>query len=141
MEKKEKKTRYSDKELEEFSEIISKKIAETKETLHELRGSCINENGTDETGRTSNTLEDGSKTLLQKENDRDVERLSDYLVKLENAEIRIKQKSYGICRKTGELIPKERLRATPHATTTIEGKKLEKKFKQPTITAGFEFTI
>jgi len=123
MENKE-KTRYSDTELQEFKELISEKIRVAKEELSSLTQSLSspNSNGTDDTAGTFKTLEDGSATLEKEQINQLAARQKKFLEGLEAALVRIENKTYGICRVTGKLIQKERLRAVPHATLSMEAK-------------------
>jgi RNA polymerase-binding transcription factor DksA len=118
------KTRYSDKELEEFKELILKKLSEAQEDLDLLKGSLSHndDHGTDDTGRTFNMMEDGSDTLSREEIAQLASRQEKFISNLQNALIRIENKTYGICRVTGKLIKKERLKLVPHATLSIEAK-------------------
>lgn len=118
------KLSYSDKELKEFKSIIIKKLEEAKVELVNLQAALnnANEHGTDDTASTFKMLEDGSDTLAKEEAGQLAVRQKKFIEQLENALIRIENKSYGICRVTGKLIPKERLRAVPHTTQSIEAK-------------------
>lgn len=118
------KTRYSDKELEEFRIIIINKLEEAKKELVNLQSQMTNanENGTDDTANTFKMLEDGSDSLAKEEAGQLASRQRKFVEQLENALVRIENKTYGICRVTGKLIPKERLRAVPHTTQSIEAK-------------------
>jgi RNA polymerase-binding protein DksA len=118
------KTRYSDAELQEFKELISEKLRSSREELTSLAQSLSNPNmnGTDDTSGAYKTLEDGSATLEKESINQLAARQRKFIDNLENALIRIENKTYGICRETGKLIPKERLRAVPHATLSIEAK-------------------
>ena len=118
------KTRYNDKELEEFRQIILKKIDEANKELANLQQqmTTANDHGTDDTASTFKILEDGSDTLAKEEAGQLAARQKKFIEQLENALIRIENKTYGICRVTGKLIPKERLRAVPHTTQSIEAK-------------------
>ena len=118
------KTRYSDQELQEFKELILKKLAEAKEDLDLLRGSLSHndDHGTNDTGRTFNMMEDGSDTLSREEVAQLASRQEKFVANLQNALVRIENKTYGICRVTGKLIQKERLKLVPHATLSIEAK-------------------
>jgi RNA polymerase-binding transcription factor DksA len=118
------KSRYNDKELEEFRLIILKKITEANKELENLQEqmTSANEHGTDDTANTFKVLEDGSDTLAKEEAGQLAARQKKFIEQLENALIRIENKTYGICRVTGKLIPKERLRAVPHTTQSIEAK-------------------
>ncbi|MFC2111067.1 TraR/DksA family transcriptional regulator [Bacteroidota bacterium] len=130
MEKQEKrtKTRYSDEELFEFKEIILKKLVEARKDLELLTEAYTNknENGTNDTSPTFKVLEEGSLVLSKEENGQLAARQHKFIKNLENALIRIENKTYGICRETGKLISKERLRIVPHATLSIDAK-----LKQP----------
>lgn len=118
------KTRYSDSELEEFKELILKKLQEAQEDLDLLKGSLSHndDHGTDDTGRTFNMMEDGSDTLSREEVAQLASRQEKFIANLQSALVRIENKTYGICRVTGKLIQKERLRLVPHATLSIEAK-------------------
>ncbi len=118
------KTRYSDKELQEFKEIIENKLAESQEDLRILKNSLSykDDNGTDDTGRSFNMMEDGSDTLSREEMAQLALRQEKFIENLKNALIRIENKTYGVCRITGKLINKERLKLVPHATLSIEAK-------------------
>ena len=122
------KTRYSDAELQEFKELIVDKLRMAKEELSSLALSLSNPNanGTDDTAGTYKTLEDGSATLEKESINQLAARQKKFIESLEAALVRIENKTYGICRETSKLIPKERLRAVPHATLTMEAK-----MKQP----------
>ena len=121
------KNRYGDVELNEFREIIEKKLVEAKEDLLILKGSLSHkdDHGTDDTGRSFNMMEDGAETLMREENAQLAARSEKFIKNLENALIRINNKTYGVCRKTGKLISKDRLRLVPHATLSIEAKMAE----------------
>lgn len=118
------KTRYSDSELQEFKEIILEKMRVAKEELGALAQSLSNPNlnGTDDTAGTYKTLEDGSATLEKEQINQLASRQKKFIENLEAALVRIENKTYGICRETGKLIPKERLRAVPHTTLSMEAK-------------------
>lgn len=118
------KTRYSDAELAEFREIIETKLDESRRelTLLQAQLTAANEHGTDDTANTFKMLEDGSESLAKEEAGQLAGRQKKFIEQLENALIRIENKTYGICRVTGKLIPKERLRAVPHTTQSIEAK-------------------
>jgi RNA polymerase-binding transcription factor DksA len=122
-----KKNRYSDSELEEFRSIIEKKLVEAKEDLVILKGSLSHkdDHGTDDTGRSFNMMEDGAETLMREENAQLAARTEKFIKNLENALIRINNKTYGVCRKSGKLINKERLKLVPHATLSIAAKNAE----------------
>jgi RNA polymerase-binding transcription factor DksA len=118
------KERYTDKELQEFKEIILQKLKETKENYDQLKKFFSNEdnNGTDDTSPTFKMIEDGSGVMTKEEIEQQLSRLEKYMVDLQNALLRIENKTYGICTVTGKLIPKERLKLVPHATKSIEAK-------------------
>jgi RNA polymerase-binding transcription factor DksA len=118
------RTRYSDKELAEFKEIILKKLAEAQSDYEQLKQQINNEDdhGTDDTSPTFKLMEDGSELMTKEELTRLALRQEKYITALKNALIRIENKTYGICRATGKLIPKERLRVVPHATLSIDAK-------------------
>lgn len=118
------KTRYSDSELQDFKELIQEKLRMAHEELSSLASSLSNPNanGTDDTAGTYKTLEDGSATLEKESINQLAARQKKFIESLEAALIRIENKTYGICRETGKLIQKERLRAVPHATLSMEAK-------------------
>lgn len=118
------KTRYSDAELKEFKDLLLEKLGSAKEELNALASSLSspNANGTDDTAGTYKTLEDGSATLEKEQINQLAARQKKFIEQLEAALVRIENKTYGICRETGKLIPKERLRAVPHTTLTMEAK-------------------
>ena len=119
--------RYGNNDLKEFKSIIDSKLKEAKEDLVLLKGSLSHkdENGTDDTGRSFNMMEDGSETLMREEMAQLAARQEKFIKNLENALIRISNKSYGVCRVTGKLINKARLKLVPHATLSIEAKKAQ----------------
>ena len=121
------KNRYADAELEEFRAIIEKKLSEAKDDLLVLKGSLSHkdDHGTNDTSRSFNMMEDGAETLMREENAQLAARTEKFITNLEHALIRIKNKTYGVCRKTGKLNNKHRLRLVPHATLSIEAKKAE----------------
>lgn len=118
------KTRYSDEELLEFKDIILKKLDVAKEEFNTLQKNLRdgNENGTDSTNNNYLTLDDGADTFEKENTTQLAARLMKFIQNLEAALVRIENKTYGICKTTGKLIPKERLRAVPHTTQTIEAK-------------------
>lgn len=118
------KTRYTDAELQEFKELILHKLEMAKED-YELLKSAITQsesNDTQDTSPTFKVLEEGAATLSKEEAGRLATRQLKFIQHLQGALIRIENKTYGICRETGKLITKERLRAVPHATLCIEAK-------------------
>lgn len=118
------KTRYSDEELEEFKQIILEKLEKARHDLKMLTEAYTNSNehGTNDTSPTFKVLEEGYHVLSKEENSRLAARQQKFINALENALIRIENKTYGICRATGKLISKERLRSVPHATLSIDAK-------------------
>lgn len=118
------KTRYSDNELQEFKELIQDKLRSAKEELDTLTSAMggNKSNGTDDTAGTYKTLEDGSATLEKEQLNQLAARQKKFIENLEAALIRIENKTYGICRETGKLIQKERLKAVPHTTLSMEAK-------------------
>jgi len=119
-----KKTRYSDAELQEFREIIQDKLQMARAELAALTTilSSSDANGTDDTAGTYKTLEDGSATLEKEQTNQLAARQKKFIDNLEAALVRIENKTYGVCRETGKLIQKERLKAVPHTTLSIEAK-------------------
>ncbi len=118
------KNKFSDEELEEFKQIILMKLEKAREDLQMLTEAYTNENGhgTDDTSPTFKVLEEGYQVLSKEENSRLASRQQKFINNLENALLRIENKTYGICRVTGKLISKERLRSVPHATLSIDAK-------------------
>lgn len=118
------KVRYSDAELQEFKELIQKKLDKAINDYNLLRSQLLNTEGNDiaDTSPTFKVLEEGASTLGKEETGRLAERQLKFINNLKAALVRIENKTYGIDRITGKLIPKERLRAVPHATLGIEQK-------------------
>jgi len=118
------KSRYSDSELLEFKEIIEKKLTKARNDLEMLTEAYINNNdhGTNDTSPTFKVLEEGNSVLTKEENSKLASRQEKFIQNLEMALIRIDNKSYGVCRATGVLISKERLKSVPHATLSIDAK-------------------
>ncbi len=118
------KTRYSDAELEEFRQIIHEKLEKAQNDYEMLREGMTNLGGNDvmDTSPTFKVLEEGAATLSKEESGRLAQRQMKFIQHLQAALVRIENKTYGVCRETGKLIPKERLRAVPHATLSIEAK-------------------
>lgn len=118
------KTRYSDEELQEFKEIILAKLDKAMKDYDLLRSNVNNSDGNDisDTSPTFKVLEEGASTLSKEEAGRLAMRQLKFIQHLKAALVRIENKTYGICRETGKLIPKERLRAVPHATLSIDQK-------------------
>ena len=120
-------TKYSDKDLKEFEELIHVKLVQAKSDLEELKQSLSHEgdNSTDDTSPTFKMMEDGNDTMSREEVAQLASRQEKFIQALENALLRIKNRTYGVCRVTGKLIPKERLRLVPHATLSIEAKNMQ----------------
>jgi DnaK suppressor protein len=118
------KTTYTKDELEEFRKIILAKIESAQDDLSVLRSATANDsdNGTEDTSPTFKQFEEGSSTLSKEENIKLAERQAKFIRNLNNALIRIENKTYGVCRVTGKLIAKERLKLVPHATLSMEAK-------------------
>ena len=118
------KTRYSDEELQEFKEIILKKLEKARQDLEILTEAFTSsgENDISDTSPTFKVLEEGYQVMSKEENSKLAARQDKFIQALENALIRIENKTYGICRETGKLISKERLRIVPHATLSIDAK-------------------
>lgn len=118
------KTRYSDEELQEFKEIILAKLDQAKKDYEMYRNEVTHGdiNDTQDTSPTFHNLEDGLAVMTKEDAGRQAERLRKFIANLQAALVRIENKTYGVCRETGKLIPKERLRAVPHATLSIEAK-------------------
>ena len=116
--------RYSDSDLKEFEALIHEKIASAQEDLDQLQRSLSHsdDNSTEDTAPTFKMMEDGSETMSREETAQLAARQQKVIQSLQNALLRIKNKTYGVCRVTGKLIPKERLRLVPHATLSIEAK-------------------
>ena len=116
--------RYSDEELDEFRRIILEKLETAKTDLKMLTDAYAvgNEQDTLDTSPTFKILEEGNQVMSKEENSRMAARQQKFITNLENALIRIRNKTYGVCRETGQLIPKERLRSVPHATLSMEAK-------------------
>ena len=117
--------RYSDEDLQEFKEIIEKKISRAKEDLALLESSYKNDanNGTDDTSPSFKSFDEGADTMAKEANVQLAIRQEKFIRDLSNALQRIENKTYGICRVTGKLIQKERLKLVPHATLSIEAKR------------------
>jgi RNA polymerase-binding transcription factor DksA len=125
------KTRYSDEELVEFKEIILKKLDKAPQDLEILTEAFTTSGGNDimDTSPTFKVLEEGYQVMSKEENSKLAARQDKFIQSLENALIRIENKTYGICRETGKLISKERLRIVPHATLSIDAKLLQNQKK------------
>ncbi len=120
--------RYSDKDLQEFKEVILTKLKSAKEDLALLKSAYMNNsnNGTDDTSPTFKAFEEGSETMSKEANVQLAIRQEKFIRDLNNALLRIENKTYGVCRVTGKLINKERLKLVPHATLSIEAKNMQK---------------
>lgn len=123
------KTRYNDEELQEFKEIIDQKLALAKRDYDQMMRVLMNKDGNDvdDTSPTYKVLEEGSATQSKEELIQMASRQQKFITGLEAALVRIANKTYGVDRITGKLIPKERLRAVPHATLSVESKQNRKK--------------
>ncbi len=123
------KTRYADSELEEFRAIINDKLDKAFIDYEQLKAALNNLDGNDttDTSPTFKVLEEGATTMSKEEAGRLAQRQMKFIQHLKAALVRIENKTYGVCRETGALIPKERLRAVPHATLSIEAKQSGKK--------------
>ncbi len=126
MAKGQEKTRYSDEELQEFKKLILEKIEVAKTSYDQL----MQRIQTDESRNSFNMLEEGAATMEQEEASQRAARQLDFIKKLQAALVRIENKTYGVCRVTGKLIPKGRLLAVPHATLSVEGKEIEQQKKK-----------
>jgi len=126
MDKKQEKARYSDAELQEFKELILEKIEQAKENYDLLKKDIM----VDESDPTFKMMEEGASTLQKELSSQQAQRQLDFIRKLQAALVRIENKTYGVCRITGKLIPKERLYAVPHATLSMEGKEIEARNKK-----------
>ena len=118
------KVRYSDQELQEFKTLINEKLAQARADYEELKAIVTHSqsNDTEDTSPTFKVLEEGASALSKDEAGQLALRQHKFIQSLEMALVRIENKSYGICRETGKLIPKERLRLVPHATLSVEAK-------------------
>ncbi|MDN3678538.1 TraR/DksA C4-type zinc finger protein [Flavobacterium paronense] len=124
----EEKMRYSDADLAEFKEIIINKMEKAKIDLELIKSAYMNDlnNGTDDTSPTFKAFEEGSETMSKEANSQLAIRQEKFLRDLKNALFRVENKTYGVCKVTGKLISKERLRVVPHATMSIEAKNLQR---------------
>lgn len=123
------RVRYSDADLKEFKELIQKKIEIAENDLALIKEAFVNDqnNGTDDTSPTFKAFEEGSDVQSKEQNAILAARQEKFIRDLKLALIRIQNKTYGICRATGKLIGKERLKAVPHATLSIEAKNSQNK--------------
>ncbi len=124
----EEKIRYSDADLAEFKEIIIKKMDKAKADLDLIKSAYMNDlnNGTDDTSPTFKAFEEGSETMSKEANSQLAIRQEKFIRDLKNALFRVENKTYGICKVSGKLISKDRLKIVPHATMSIESKNLQR---------------
>ncbi|WP_297869077.1 TraR/DksA C4-type zinc finger protein [uncultured Flavobacterium sp.] len=124
----EEQIRYSDADLAEFKALIQAKLEKAKNDLELIKSAYMNDlnNGTDDTSPTFKAFEEGSETMSKEANSQLAIRQEKFIRDLKNALIRIENKTYGICKVTGKLINKERLKIVPHATMSIEAKNLQR---------------
>jgi RNA polymerase-binding transcription factor DksA len=121
-----KKVRYSDEELQEFKDLIMNKLEQAKANYDRL----MDDIKIDESDPTFKMMEEGASTMQKEVLSQQAGRQMDFIRKLEGALVRIENKTYGVCRITGKLIPKERLMAVPHTTLSMEGKEIEARTKK-----------
>lgn len=123
------KTRYTDEELQEFKKLILQKLDKAQRDYELLKANVMNSDGNDtaDTSPTFKVLEEGASTLSKEEAGQLAQRQMKFIQHLQGALVRIENKTYGICRQTGKLIPRERLLAVPHATLSVEAKESGKK--------------
>ena len=126
MDNKQEKVRYSDEELQEFKELILSKLEQAKANYDRLMEYIR----IDESNPTFKMMEEGASTLQKEVSSQQAGRQMDFIRKLEAALVRIENKTYGVCRITGKLIPKGRLMAVPHTTLSLEGKEIEAQRKK-----------
>lgn len=121
-------SRYSDEDLAEFRELITEKIEKAKHDLELIKSAYMNDhnNGTEDTSPTFKAFDEGSAVMSKEANSQLAIRQEKFIRDLKNALIRIENKTYGVCRVTGKLINKERLKLVPHATLSIEAKNMQK---------------
>lgn len=124
----EEKMRYSDADLAEFKDIILKKIESAQSDLELIKSAYMNDlnNGTDDTSPTFKAFEEGSETMSKEANSQLAIRQEKFIRDLKNALFRVENKTYGVCKVTGKLISKERLKIVPHATMSIEAKNMQR---------------
>lgn len=124
----EEQIRYSDADLAEFKALILAKLEKAKNDLELIKSAYMNDlnNGTDDTSPTFKAFEEGSETMSKEANSQLAIRQEKFIRDLKNALIRIENKTYGLCKVTGKLISKERLKIVPHATMSIEAKNLQR---------------
>jgi len=121
------RTKYSDAELEEFKTLLNEKIKKATEQLQLIQSSYKNDsnNGTDDTSPTFKAFDEGSEVMSKETSSQLAIRQEKFIRDLKNALVRIENKTYGVCRVTGKLINKERLKLVPHATLSIEAKNMQ----------------
>ncbi|WP_242092170.1 TraR/DksA family transcriptional regulator [Aestuariivivens sediminicola] len=119
--------RYSDKDLSEFKALIQEKIRKAQHDLELIKSAYMNDhnNGTDDTSPTFKAFDEGSEVMSKESNSQLAIRQEKFIRDLKNALIRIENKTYGVCRVTGKLINRERLKLVPHATLSIEAKNMQ----------------
>ena len=119
--------RYSDKDLGEFKALIQEKIRKAQHDLELIKSAYMNDhnNGTDDTSPTFKAFDEGSEVMSKESNSQLAIRQEKFIRDLKNALIRIENKTYGVCRVTGKLINRERLKLVPHATLSIEAKNMQ----------------
>ena len=124
----EEQIRYSDADLAEFKALIQAKLEKAKNDLELIKSAYMNDlnNGTDDTSPTFKAFEEGSETMSKEANSQLAIRQEKFIRDLKNALIRIENKTYGVCRVTGKLISKDRLKIVPHATMSIEAKNMQR---------------
>ena len=120
--------RFSDAELQEFKELINQKLDKARNDLELIKSAYLNDsnNGTEDTSPTFKAFDEGSETMSKEANSQLAIRQEKFIRDLKNALIRIENKTYGMCKVTGKLINKERLKIVPHATMSIEAKNLQR---------------
>ena len=120
--------RFSDAELQEFKELINQKLDKARNDLELIKSAYLNDsnNGTEDTSPTFKAFEEGSETMIKEANSQLAIRQEKFIRDLRNALVRIENKTYGMCKVTGKLINKERLKIVPHATMSIEAKNLQR---------------
>jgi RNA polymerase-binding transcription factor DksA len=124
----EEQLRYSDADLAEFKALINAKLEKAKSDLDLIKSAYMNDlnNGTDDTSPTFKAFEEGSETMSKEANSQLAIRQEKFMRDLRNALVRIENKTYGLCKVTGKLINKERLKIVPHATMSIEAKNMQR---------------
>jgi DnaK suppressor protein len=124
----EEKMRYSDADLAEFKDLIIKKIEKAQSDLELIKSAYMNDlnNGTDDTSPTFKAFEEGSETMSKEANSQLAIRQEKFIRDLKNALFRVENKTYGVCKVTGKLISKDRLKIVPHATMSIEAKNMQR---------------